>query len=241
MTKEVSPGGSVIHRYAQAPPEGPLVHGDGQQIETISNHIERWIGPVKTVFHELVSQTVHVDIHWVEATGSRPFHTLVTSGMSELPMAAPEGLEDLARAELVTLLPSEWPLTQEAFQDERNYWPIRQMKILARFPHNFRTWLGVGHTIPNGDPPEPYAPGVGFTGAILLPPWTLPDGFHSLDVDGVGRIHFLGVIPLFPDEMDLKLREGSDALFGRFEKWNLSPVIDVGRSTTVRKRWWLFG
>ena len=29
------------------------------------------------------------------------------------------------------------------------FWPIQMLKFLARFPHEYKTWLGWGHTIPN--------------------------------------------------------------------------------------------
>lgn len=34
-----------------------------------------------------------------------------------------------------------------------------------------------GHSIPNGNPPEPFAPGCPFTGVVLSPPWTGGEGF----------------------------------------------------------------
>ena len=54
-------------------------------------------------------------------------------------------------------LPGDWRLTADDFKDERWYWPVRQLKYLARLPHKHATWLGFGHTIPNGDSAEVYA------------------------------------------------------------------------------------
>ncbi|MGC3944409.1 MAG: hypothetical protein QM762_07815 [Chryseolinea sp.] len=48
-------------------------------IELISAHIEKHVGPIEMVFHEIVSDQVHVDVYWVKATSDRPFHVLVTS------------------------------------------------------------------------------------------------------------------------------------------------------------------
>lgn len=55
-------------------------------------------------------------------------------------------------AELVISLPPFWPLDEQSWRDERHYWPVRLLKTLGRLPHEYDTWLGVGHTIPNGDP-----------------------------------------------------------------------------------------
>jgi hypothetical protein len=57
------------------------------------------------LFHELLSDLVHVDIHIVEPTAARNYYTLVTSGMSDRPMAAPEECRECRYAELVISLP----------------------------------------------------------------------------------------------------------------------------------------
>lgn len=54
------------------------------------------------------------------------------------------------------LLPADWPLDEKAFKDERNYWPIRVLEQIGQLPHDLATWLGTGHSIPNGDPAKPY-------------------------------------------------------------------------------------
>ena len=126
-------------------------------IDEISDHIEKHVGKIHMVFHELVSDQVHIDVHWVKPTTERPFHTLVTSGMSDKPMHSPQGVDDCDYAELSICLPQDWKVSEEDFEDEKNYWPIRWLKFLARFPHEYNTRLFQGHTIPNGDPATPFA------------------------------------------------------------------------------------
>src|SRR5690606_27736593 len=81
---------------------------------------------------------------------------LVTSGMSDLPMSVPEDAGCPGFAELMVTLPAGWKLDQASFQDENWYWPVRLLKSLARLPHKHATWLGFGHTVPNGHPAGPY-------------------------------------------------------------------------------------
>ena len=76
----------------------------------------------------------------------------------------PEDAGAETRAELMIALPAEWKLADSQLEDERWYWPIRNLKALARLPHEYETWLGFGHTVPNGDPPEPYAARAGAHG-----------------------------------------------------------------------------
>ena len=238
--EDVSPGGSPILVHGRekdfTPPQGE------EHIEAIGAHIERHLGPVSGVFHEIISDLVHIDVHVVPATDQFPYLRLVTSGMSDLPMTVPEDADvDLPRyMELMVTLPADWPISQDAFEDERNYWPVRLLKGLARLPHEYDTWLGFGHTIPNGHPSEPYAPGVGFDGAIVLPPVTTPEAFAELELADGKVISFMTIIPLYPEEMDLKLKKGAEALIDRFDAKNIQDVIEPGRVNVAKKRFGLF-
>jgi hypothetical protein len=74
-------------------------------------------------------------------------------------------------------------MDEERFSDERVYWPIRLLKGLGRLPHEYSTFLWYGHTIPNGDPPEPYAEGTNLCCALITPPVLAPDDFELLEFD----------------------------------------------------------
>jgi len=229
-----------ILRHEGPPKEGDLVAGEAEHIELISEHIERHVGPVAMVFHEIVSTGIHVDVHHVAAAADRPFHVLVTSGMSDLPMTVPEGAEEFRHAELFVAVPAAWPLTMAAFDDENNYWPIRTLKRLARLPHEYETWLGVGHTVGNGEPPEPYAPGTRLCGALLVGPISAPQEFGTLVMPDGRKVHFLQVMPLYAEEMQLKVERGTDALLELFDRHRISDVIDPKRRNVCRPSagWW---
>ncbi|MCC4595853.1 suppressor of fused domain protein [Xanthomonas campestris pv. phormiicola] len=235
---DISPGGSPILRHTQEKPFAPARGEDS--IEQISAHIERHLGPISNVLHEIISDTVHLDVHVVPATEDTPYLRLVTSGMSDLPMTLPDGVDAPRFMELMLTLPPDWPLTQADFEDERNYWPVRLLKSLARLPHKYDTWLGYGHTVPNGDPAEPYAPGVGFDGVIVLAPVSTPEAFEELVVDADKTIAFMTLVPLYPEEMALKLKKGTEALLDRFDAKGVQDVIDPGRPNVARKRFGLF-
>jgi Suppressor of fused protein (SUFU) len=229
---EYSPGGSRIYRHTAESAPRPA-HGDGELIAAVSEHIERHVGEAETVLHQVVSAWVHVDLHIVPPSGERPWTTLVTSGMSERGMHAPDA--ERTRAELVMALPPTWPLEHDELADDRVYWPFRLLQSLAAFPHQYKTWLWHGHTIPHGDPPEPYAPDTGMCCAILLPPLLVGTGFDVLDV-GERRVRFLGVYPLYEEEMRLKLESGFEALIDRFDAAGVTELLDPGRPSVVISR-----
>jgi hypothetical protein len=233
--KIVSLSGSPIYRYTDGENEWESPYGE-ECIEQISDHIESYIGDIEMVFHEILSDTVHIDVHHVKPTEERPFHSLISSGMSDLPMTMPDAIQAPAYAELLMTLPKEWQIDDESFRDEKWYWPIRQLKYLARFPHKYNTWLGWGHTIPNGDPAEPFAKNTSLNGVIILPPLSTPEGFHNLFIDENKTISFFSIVPLYEDEMNLKLRKGSNFLLDKFDKFTINDIIDIKRKNVCKKR-----
>ena len=229
---EVSPGGSEIYRHTESRQPG-TTPADAILIEAIEAHIEQHIAKPEFVWHQLLSLYVHVDIHIVPPADERPWITLVTSGMSERAMNAPPELGDeVTRAELVMALPPDWPTGQEAMQDERNHWPFRLLQMLAALPHEYDTWLWIGHTIPNGDPPEPYADSTGLCCAMLFPAETAGEDFVQMRT-GDHVVTFLGVFPLYEDEMRLKLEGGADELGRRLDEAGVTELLDPTRPSVA--------
>src|SRR5688572_22333573 len=225
---ERSESGAPIFRHEArerefAPPEHSAEH-----LEEIEAHVEKHIGKIETTFHEIVSDLVHVDVLFVPATDDRPFHVLVTSGVGDERMAVPEGLEQFNRVELLIALPADWPLSEESLEDEANYWPIRWLKLVGRLPHEYQTWIGWGHTIPNGDPAEPIA-NTRFIGVMLTPPYELPRDFFQLETKSGETITFFVMMPLYQEEMDLKLERGAEEIEDRFERAGIGFVLNTAR------------
>lgn len=236
-----SESGAPILRHEERKTEYTPATGDNESIDLISDHIEKHIGPIEYVFHEIVSDLVHIDVHIVKPSPTRNYYTLVTSGMSDLAMSPPDNYKELAFSELMISLPPDWLLTEESLENESNYWPIRTLKMLARFPHEYQTWLWALHTIPNGDPAEPYAANTEMTGIIILPPTLVPDEFHELKTPSK-TIHFHSLVPLHTNEMEHKLEHGAESLFDGFDRDGVSELLNPRRPSVIKKKsWWPFG
>ncbi|MEW6746542.1 MAG: suppressor of fused domain protein [Planctomycetota bacterium] len=252
-----SPGGSRICLHRERVLPFIQTSGDARRIAAIAKHIEAHVGCVSHVFHELVSDLVHVDIHVVTPTRRRPWNTLITSGMSEVTMTVPQcsipggviprgtnprgpipggARRDGAYAELCIALPHHWPVGLAALRRDVTAWPILYLVELARFPHLYDTSLGFGHSITNGNPPCPLAPGVGFVGAVILPPVGLPSAFCELRVSPNVLINFYGVYPIYQDEMDFLLQNGIDAIMERFAACGVTELLDVKRKSVCGRR-----
>jgi hypothetical protein len=227
---EKSPDGSKIYRYTDEDFKETYDDLGSSSIEEIGSHITKYIGEPEWVLHELVSPTVHVDVHVVEPTARQNFITLITSGMSDKPMVkAP--LADFQFAELVVALPPDWKVDDAAIHDENYYWPIRALKYLSRFPHEFDTWIWSGHTISNGDPPSPFGENTRMNCILLSSPILFDSDFRTLEISGSKKIHFLSLIPLYPEETNYKLEHGIDALYDRFDKNGISELLNPQRAS----------
>ena len=137
------------------------------------------------------------------------------------------------------LLPSTWNIpadaagVAEAFEDENVYWPIRWLKMLACLPHEYGTWLGFGHTIPNGGDDEPSADNTELGFMLLLTALSLPKEFQTLIIGPEKTVQFYPLYPLYREEMNLKMAQGVDALIDRFEAYDTSDVLDLTRPNTA--------
>jgi hypothetical protein len=215
--------------------KAPWSRGNSDIIEAVDNHIEKHIGEVSFVMHEIVSDWVHVDVHVVLAGNDRKHHWLITSGMSERPMKTPKEVGDCRFAELMLCLPANWPLSEEEFKDERNYWPIRELKTLARYPHQYSTWLYGGHSIANDDPPKPFADNTAMCASLLLQPKLLQPEAHWVSVNRKKKVRLWGVFFLYREELELKLDEGSDRLEELFMKRHITELLDPNRANVANE------
>ena len=203
-----------------------------EEMEAVEGHIQQYFGEVENVFHELVSPDIHVDICMVPPTEERDYYTLVTMGMGAHRMNVPEELAEykLERAELAIALPADWKLDQESMKDERWYWPIRLLKVLARLPIASDTWLGFGHTMDNK---ENFAKGTKLCAAILTGPQGTEEGSDVCTLPGGEEINFYQVIPLYRDELDYKLEHDADTLLDKMG--GISFVVEPDRQDAITR------
>lgn len=234
----VSEGGSTLYKYSDTDKEigvNDLSTGESN-IDAITEHIEKYIGKVDFVYHEIISPLVHIDIHLVNPTPERNYYTLITSGMSDKPMNVPtKEHKPWEYGELMLCLPSNWKLDEESFKDEDNYWPIRMLKFIARFPHEYKTWISYGHTIPNGNPPAPFTDNVSYSGVLVDLPVTVANvNFPIIQLNDNKKINIYCLIPLFENEMDFKLKHGTDALIALFDENGVTELINLDRKSVVK-------
>lgn len=209
--------------------DGPEM-GNAAAAAKILAHIRAHIGPVDSVFHELESPVIAVDIHHVPPAEGRNCHTLVTTGMSDRPMPAGSGV---GFGELVMRLPADWPMSDEALDDAGAAWPIAMLRALGRLPHERGVAYDFGLCIDGGGVSVDLAAALGFAGILLAPPVTVADAFWCVDA-GAGRIvDFFGVVMLYPDEVSLARRDGVVALAHRLDALKVNELLQPDRKPAI--------
>jgi hypothetical protein len=162
-----------------------------------------------------------IDVHtFYRRAEGRRVCALVTSGMSDLEMDAPD--DGIRRAELIF------------YCDEPKQEYIDTIRWLARFPHSQKTWIGYFTTIPNGNPPEPIWDGPALDTIIFLPPIVVRDQALPKELVLQGEpVHFLWLVPISTAECNLKLAKGSEALLDIFEQRRHPHVFDPMRKSYI--------
>jgi hypothetical protein len=230
MEHDVTAGGIPLYRDRPRRTDEPRIsRGDPALVAAMHRHLgrcfRRWDG---LVLHERISPTVHLDVMVIRPSAAYPCLRLVTCGMAELPMRVPPGWPETRHAEVTIALPPTWPVSMEAFQDDRFFWPIRLLKHLGRMPHEGETFLWNGHTL-HGDRARPYAPDTALCATLLVAPLVAPRGFDRFRVKGGRSVRILGVLPLYAEELEVKLRHGQDALDDLIAASDVIDVVDPQR------------
>ena len=196
-----------------------------EEMHTVEDYISDNFGKFDTVMHEIFSPDIHIDVCEIKPTKDNKCLRFVTMGMGAHKMSVPDELKNdgVDRAELVITLPADWDI-------KKMYWPVKLLKILARMPINEDTWLGWGHTI---DIPQDFFNNAEFAGVVL---YNTPYEKHGECIlpDG-SRVNFYQVIPIYSNEMDLKINEGAQELLDRLIRNTYATIetVDVNRKSAA--------
>lgn len=205
-----------------------------KELDLYEKYIEEQFGDYNEVFHEIVSPDIHLDIIIIPPTASNNYYKLITMGMGAYKMNVPKEFKQyqLERAELVLYLPPTWNIKSNR---EEDYWPIRQLKILARLPIQYDTWLGYGHTVSSDQENSFYASNTKFCSMMLLN--ALNKDYDQLDfkMETKGKINFYQLFPLYKEELDLKQNSDANTLLDLFDDEDIVPIVNIDRKNYAAK------
>jgi hypothetical protein len=227
LHREKTPGGAEVLRYPKDAPQTPFgftddsTAGFGPERESIYRKL---FGEALSVSHEVFPLIPHVDVYtFRRSSGDQQVYTLATGGMSDLPMKLPRGAGDV---------PKRVELIFYCSEPKEEY--IATLRFLAHFPHTYKTWVGCGHTIPNGNPPAPMWGSDCLDTILFLQPIVLRDQKLADDLRlGGDPVSFLWAVPLSTAECNLKLQEGLGAILHLFTQHRHPHVFDPARKSYV--------
>ena len=199
-----------------------------EEMEQFENFVEENWGKYYKLFHEVVSPDVHIDIIIVPPTDRDNYYKLVTMGMGSYTMKIPSNLhqEELERAELVIYLPANWSINSS---EDKNFWPINILRVLARYPLQSSSWLGIGHTISIDANNTPFANNTGFCSILLLEAFNRNFQPLNFRLKEKGKINFYQIFPLYKEELEYAQNNDSQALLNLFSNEDINPVVNINR------------
>ncbi|MGL4489766.1 MAG: suppressor of fused domain protein, partial [Rhizobiaceae bacterium] len=243
LAEEVSPGGSSIKRYENVVPDKGLPEHEATNVAEIEDALKPFLGE-NYVLHEIVSTSIHLDVLVFKPTPNRNYWTFVTSGMSDKPMTVPQefDVDQYGYAELAIALPPSWfsleeegMIPQLEMENDKKFWPIALLKFLGRFPHEYQTWFWESHSMPNGNPAEPFSNDTKLSGVLLTQLHAWPEEYRQIRLKNGTVINLFGVVPVYDNEMTAKLEVGFDPVFSALASAGVTEIIDIVRPSIAHK------
>lgn len=193
------------------------------QMEQIQSFIHKTFGGDENsmVAHEITSEYVHTDtLAIVPEDSDRVF---VTFGMGARKMNAPH--PDFEHIELV-MFASHW----RELSSEKVMTIINELVSLSKFPFRKETWLGHGHTIEASDV---------FRESFGFEALTFCHTGEVVELEGIGRVNFLAVVPIYAEEREWFMQCNSVACLDDLYDYLGEEMflVDSGRDPGLPVEW----
>ncbi|BDI32691.1 hypothetical protein CCAX7_47420 [Capsulimonas corticalis] len=206
--------------FSAAPPEWAEQRGE---------FYDDYFGGAAMVAHEIISQIPTIHVYIYPPHGSRNYSTLITSGVSDLPMPMEPGQNlpiEKRRVELFMRVPR---LDMAEFTTDMP-WQVQMLRFIGKFPFENSRPLVEFKTFTLGEVPESDV----LKHVVLMPPFYEAPPFTSglTHLDGT-RVSFLWLDLITDAELEAKLSGGSEALMQIFKRSKHTPILNVGRPSYV--------
>ena len=129
--------GAVMPEEKEMPPTNP----DEELLTDLSRHFKG--KPLKFGLGEIVPASVPMMVYiFPPVKGKRKNTIFVSSGLIEYVLEVPKGQEKYRYAEYFIEMPGAWPVKDKDLEQEKNFWPIRWLKAISRYPHEQTIYYG---------------------------------------------------------------------------------------------------
>jgi hypothetical protein len=214
----------LLRSHGAAVPPGTEAQLSGTTHSEIIAHLQTHLGPLERAPRQVGWKRGQLEVNELRRQDP-PELVLATVGMSDRAMSVPRGCEEGRYAELTIRLPADWSLSLDGHD-----WPVEWLFRIADHVRDQGTWVGDGHVISNGEPPEPIAPGTALCCFLLLQD---PGDLGRLTGTSARVVNFYDVIPLYREERDLRETSGTVRLLELFEKYGVRRTVDILRTNVA--------
>ena len=206
-----------------------------KEIKEYKKYITSQLGEIDCVFSEIVSDEIKLDVLIIAPTKENNYYKLVTMGMGAYKMNVPKELQkyQFERSELIIYLPPDWDIKSK---EDKDYWPIRQLKTLARLPIQSNSWLGLGHTVSNDAKNSPYADNTKLCSMLLL--FAFNNGYNTIKEFNFRKnekINFYQLFPIYEDELNYIFNNNWYDFIDLAGDSIVMP-IDINRDSFIKKK-----
>lgn len=202
------------------------------EFNELTSYIEKSFGgKITNIYHEKVSEHVHIDIVEVGPSKGADYYKLVSVGAGAYEMNIPWQLKGchLERAEVVMLLPKE---NKISLDDPESIWPIIKMKEIIRTPIREDSWLGYGHTFGDGIPLTKNTD-MKWIGLVTA---CDKDCQQMECVIGDKIINFYQMLPMYDEELKYKRKHTMDNLIMILDEKDFPIMMDPKRKNASKNR-----
>lgn len=205
--------------------ESPFYLYSPGEFDEVSDFIREKYGNFERVIHEIIPGDIHIDVVIIPPQGDNNHYTLCTIGAGAYNMQiGRDGFnQEIAgyrfqipeQLEYMIMLPSDWPLDKDALKDEENYWPIRLLKQIARFPIVTNDWVCEGHTV-EFEEGELFSPKLPYSCLMFTEPSSnIADGVDILNLSSGKSLSFMQIVPITREELAIMRSEDNSAMYER--------------------------
>ncbi len=166
-----------------------------------------------------------------------PVTAVMTLGLSDYKMPVLDSWKGREHNEIYFCLPSFWEL--DDMSNPNFAWPFDWIYRLEKFVREKNTWFGPGHTIPTGNPAVQLSEQAKHDYLFFSGPLFLEEELAPLAIKNQ-TIYFLGIIPIFGEELDYKMGKGTQKFLKRFVAKGFDERIDEYRPSVMKSRMYFF-
>lgn len=197
--------------------------------DEITDFIEANFGEIASIGHETISECVHLDLAVIEPTPERDYYTVCTIGAGAYfaEVEASQRFDAWFREynEYVINLPSDWNVDKSGVAKEKDWWPFRWLKNIARMPAETGDCFALGHIVKIGDELKEWSDINAFFFDYPLPDMAEETAFTTSTGRTVG---FLQLVPIGKEDVDFYAKRlGYDAKAEHFYGVNMEDAADM--------------